>query len=252
MKILLLDIETAPHRAYVWGLWRQDIALNQIEEAGYTLCWAAKWLGESKVMFASTYKYGKRRMLYEVYKLINEADTVIHYNGSKFDMPILNQEFLSLGYKPPSPVTEIDLLKVVKKRFRLPSNKLSYVTRYLGLEGKRKHKGMELWKKCMEGNRDAWREMERYNKTDITALEALYYVLLPWIPAHANYALFGGEEKMMCPNCGSGKMQRRGFSYTKTQRYQRFQCQACGAWSRVRYTDIDSLEKKRAILVGVS
>ncbi len=40
-KILLLDIETAPHRVYAWGLWGQDIYLDQIEAPGYTLCWAA-------------------------------------------------------------------------------------------------------------------------------------------------------------------------------------------------------------------
>ena len=37
-RILLLDIETAPHRVFAWGLWGQDIYLDQIEEPGYTLC----------------------------------------------------------------------------------------------------------------------------------------------------------------------------------------------------------------------
>ena len=51
MKKLILDIETAPHRVYAWGLWDQNIYIDQIEEPGYTLCWAAKWHGKNKVMF---------------------------------------------------------------------------------------------------------------------------------------------------------------------------------------------------------
>lgn len=251
-KILLLDIETAPHKVYTWGLWKQDIALNQIEEAGYTLCWSAKWVGERKVMFSSIHKNGKRRMLHSIYKLINKADTVIHYNGSKFDIPILNQEFLAMEYGPPSPVIQIDLLNVVKKRFRFPSNKLNYVAEYLGLGKKRPHKGMALWRDCMQGKQQAWREMEKYNKRDIAILEAVYKALLPWVPSHSNAALFEEGEVPVCPNCGSAHLQRRGFYYTKTQKYRRFQCQDCGAWSRGRYTTIDTPEKKKVILVGVS
>jgi hypothetical protein len=33
-KILLLDIETAPHRVYSWGLWKQDIHIDRIIEPG--------------------------------------------------------------------------------------------------------------------------------------------------------------------------------------------------------------------------
>jgi len=59
MKVLMLDIETSPHKAYVWGLWNVNIALNQIEEPGSTLCWAAKWLGDKPLMFASVYCHSK-------------------------------------------------------------------------------------------------------------------------------------------------------------------------------------------------
>ena len=44
MNILLIDIETAPNKVYTWGLWNQNVSLNQIDEVGYTLCWAATWV----------------------------------------------------------------------------------------------------------------------------------------------------------------------------------------------------------------
>jgi len=54
MKILLIDIEVAPNTAHVWGIFDQNISINQLLESSYTLCYAAKWYGESKIMFDST------------------------------------------------------------------------------------------------------------------------------------------------------------------------------------------------------
>lgn len=250
MKILLADIETAPHKVYSWGLWQQNIAINQIEEAGYTLCWAAKWLGDKDIMFSSIYSDTKLFMLQKIHALLDEADVVVHYNGTRFDIPTLNQEFLVNGLGPPSPVIEIDLLKTARQRFRLPSNKLDYVARHLGVEGKLSHKGMSLWQGCMAGDKASWATMEAYNKQDIVVLEKVYHHFLPWIANHPNHALFDSPDGMVCPNCGSGKLQKRGLSYTKTMTYQRYQCQDCGTWSRERTTNLLA-EQKKNVLVGV-
>lgn len=233
MRLLMLDIETAPHRVYAWGLWGQDISIDQIEEPGYTLCWAAKWYGKRGVSFDSIHKSKPADMVAGIYDLICKADAVIHYNGTKFDMPTLNQEFLKHGLNPPPPYHQIDLLKTVRRQFRLPSNKLDYVARHLGIAGKHKHKGMALWKECMDGVPAAWREMERYNKQDVLLLEQVYDSILPWITGHPNVALFDGIPKQSCPKC-RGPVQSRGKRHTQTQVYRRFQCTRCGSWSRER------------------
>jgi len=44
-KVLILDIETAPIEAFTWGLWDQNVGLNQIKADWTVLSWAAKWLG---------------------------------------------------------------------------------------------------------------------------------------------------------------------------------------------------------------
>ena len=51
MKILLLDIESSPNTAHVWGLWQQNVGIKQIMESSYVLCWAAKWLDDKEIMF---------------------------------------------------------------------------------------------------------------------------------------------------------------------------------------------------------
>ena len=250
MKILMLDIETAPHRVCAWGFWDQNIGLEQIEEPGFTLCWAAKWYKDRSIKFSSIHTNGNEAMLQGIYDLIEEADAVVHYNGTRFDMPTLNQEFLTSGLGPPAPYQQIDLLRTARSQFRLPSNKLNYVARHLGVEGKYEHKGMRLWKDCMAGDDKAWKTMEKYNKQDVNLLEQVYEEFLPWITNHPNQGLFTESTDMVCPNCGGKHLTKRGHYYTKTMHYQRLQCQDCGTWTRMRTNDVDK-EKRKSILIGV-
>ena len=152
MKILLLDIETSPNTAHVWGLWQQNVSINQLQESSYVMCWSAKWLGDKQVMFDSVYNSKPIKMLKGIHKLINEADAVIHYNGTKFDIPTLNKEFLLHGLPPPAPYRNIDLLRSVRSSFRFPSNKLDYVAQRLGLGQKTQHEGHSLWVRCMNND----------------------------------------------------------------------------------------------------
>ena len=246
-RLLMLDIETAPHRVWVWGLYGQDIAINQIEEPGYTLCWSAKWYGEKKIEYLSI-QDGKRKMLRRIYDLVNEADAVIHYNGQKFDMPTLNQEFLAMGLTPPAPYKQIDLLGVARRQFRLPSNKMDYVARHFGLGKKFPHKGMDLWKGCMEGDEASWRTMKKYNVQDVKLLEDIYKLFLPWIKTHPNQGLYTNEIRPVCKNCGSGQLQSRGTHHTNTMTYRRFRCQKCGTWMRGKTTIMEG-DKRAVVLV---
>lgn len=251
MRILHIDIETAPHNVYAWGLWKQDISIKNIVESGYTLCFAAKWQGEKKVEFYSTHEHGFDYMIEKAWELLDEADVVVHYNGTKFDIPTLNREFLLHELNPPSPYHQIDLLKTVRSKFRFASNKLDYVAQQLGLGGKTQHKGMELWHECMAGDNKAWKTMEKYNKQDVKLTEKLYGKLLPWIENHPNHALYvdNGVDRPTCPNCGGHHLQSRGTYTTKTQRYQRFCCSDCGTWTRSRHTEVGK-EERQNILVG--
>jgi len=234
MRTLLLDIETAPHMAAVWGLWQQNVGISQIIKPGYTLCWSAKWYGEREIMFDSI-RSGHARMIRRIYRLINEADAIAHYNGRKFDIPTLNKEFLLLGLKPPAPAKQIDLLTTARSQFRLASNKLDFVAQALGLGQKVHHKGFDLWLECMAKDPAAWKVMERYNKQDVLLLEKVYERLLPWIKSHPNVVLYHGTEDdtPKCPRCASERLQRRGYAYTQTRKYARLQCMDCGGWTRM-------------------
>ncbi len=237
MKLLLIDIETSPHTVFAWGLFNQNISLDQIAKSGSTICFSAKWLGDKQVMYYGLDTHSKRQMLSAAHRLLSEADAVISYNGVRFDMPTLNKEFVKHKMKPPAPYKQIDLLSVARRQFRFTSNKLDYVAQFLGLGAKEKHKGMALWLECMQGNKTAWKTMSKYCKQDVILLEKVYNEMLPWIPRHANWSVHSGD--VVCPNCGSAHFQKRGLYKLMMGVYQRYQCSKCGSWFR----DNKSMEK---------
>jgi len=237
MKILLLDVETAPNTAYVWGLWDQTISHEHVIESGHILCWAAKWFHEKTISFMSLQQSTPLAMLSGIHVLLDEAEIVVTYNGQTFDLPTLNKEFIKYGFAPPSPYKQIDLYREVKRSFRFESNKLDAVTKNLGLGRKTKHQGFELWVGCMHNDAKCWRVMETYNRQDVALLQTLYLRLRPWLPTHPHVGLLS-DKSQACPHCGvSGKMQSRGKAVARSKVYQRFQCQACSAWCRARLSE---------------
>jgi hypothetical protein len=231
MKILLLDIETAPNTAYVWGLFKENVPLARLIESGYVLCWSAKWLGSTEIMYRSVQNNSVEYMLEGIHELLDEADAVVHYNGTRFDIPTLNKEFLLYGFAPPAPFKEIDLLRTARGRFRFTSNKLDYVASILGVGSKHKDMTFDVWVACMNDDPDAWLKMKAYNMNDVVILEHVYMLLRPWIKNHPNYSLYE-EDSLVCPHCGSRHYHKRGFQYTNACKYQRFQCQKCSSWFR--------------------
>jgi hypothetical protein len=232
LKILLIDIETSPNLAHVWGIWQQNVGLSQLLESSYTMCYSAKWLGEKDVYFDSVERNDAKKMLEGVHAMLCEADAVVHYNGSKFDIPTLNKEFLVHKMSPPPPIKQIDLLRTVRSQFRFPSNKLDYVAQRLGLGKKKDHEGHILWVKCMNGDKKAWKTMEEYNIQDVILLEKLYNRLTPWIKTPLNKTIMMKDrDGFVCPTCSKPHLVSKGFRYTTTGAYQRYQCKACGAHS---------------------
>lgn len=229
-RILTIDIETSPNLAHVWGLWNQNVGLPQLLESGQVLCFAAKWYGTSKVMFYSDHHNGHGQMIQAAHDLLSQADILVHYNGRKFDVPHLYREMAELGMTPPSPHKDMDLLTVVRQRFRFPSNKLDYVAASLLGEGKVRHSGHGLWLGCLRNEPRAWAEMRRYNIGDTRLTERLYDRLRPWIKGHPHIGLWSGDEDC-CGNCG-GQLKASGWARTAVTAYAQYRCVNCGAWYR--------------------
>ncbi len=231
MRLLTVDIETRPTEAYVWGLWNQNIGINQIKKSGTMLCFAAKFHGERKTHFYSEWEHGRDAMAKALHRLFDEADAVTGWNSDKFDVRWIQTQFLEFGLSKPSPFAKVDLMRSVKKQVYLPSYKLDYVAQWLGIGEKVQTGGFDLWRDVMAGCPKARGLMKRYNIGDVKLTEQVFDRLngKGWVLGLPNAAIGGG---MCCSNpmCQSEKLQARGWQITKTRRYQRYQCQECGTW----------------------
>lgn len=240
-KILLLDIETSPMRAYVWRRWKQNIYLEQTISEWFMLCWSAKWLEEDTI-------YGERltqedvlnendsSILTSLWKLLDEADIVIGHNSKKFDIPKINSRFLVNNLFPPSPYKQIDTKEVSVKQFGFSSNKLDALATYFNYE-KKLDTDFDLWKRCMDGDEEALEYMLVYNKKDVLILEKIYLKLRPYIKGHPNVGIYYLDNDKKCGHCGSTNLKLNGYTYTNISKFKTFRCNDCGSISRSRLNE---------------
>lgn len=226
-KVLILDIETRPAQAYVWRAYgEQNIGVDQIIDSGGTICIGAKWLGEKETFLFSDWEHGHVDMLLYIHEMMSYADAVVTYNGSRFDLPKIQGEFLLHGLGPTPPCTSIDVLKSVRKLGYFV-NKLAYIGPLLVKAGKVETGGFKLWTDVMAGDEKAQKKMAKYCKQDVDLLEKLYLKIRPFILNHPHMGKVGANE---CGACGSHDVQSRGTRRTRAYKIQRLHCQSCGSW----------------------
>ena len=233
-NILILDIETRPALGYFWGLFDQNIGLNQIVDPGYPMMVGLKYMNAGKVEVIDEYSHGKAQMWGFVRDYLVDADAVVTYNGDRFDLTKINGQMLKYGLDPLPPLTSIDLLKTTKK-FGLLSNKLDFACGYYEIGQKIKHAGFELWRGWMEKDPQAIKKMRTYCGHDVRLTERLYKAYRPYIATHPYLRMTLPDKTVWeCPHCGNhtNGFQHRGYYRTKATRTRRIQCKRCGGWSK--------------------
>lgn len=257
-KILVFDIETAPITAYTWGLWDQNIGINQIKSDWHILSWGAKWYGESadKVMYMDNSQarnvQDDKALVKGLWNLLDQADIVIAQNGDKFDIKKFNARAIIHGLPPVSPFKSTDTLKESKKAFSFTSHSLEYMSEKLNTKYKKlKHDnypGFELWKAVLAGDKKAWAEMKTYCIHDVLATEELYQKIQGWIKTQ-NMACFFDDAQIRC-RCGSANVYKKGFVYTDAGKFQGYKCKDCGKRPKGRTNLLTTLKKKNLLKEG--
>ncbi len=242
-RILLFDLETAPSTAYIWGLYTEVNSMDFVKKEWYTLCWAAKWLDEKKVMSSSLPEHSLYKKEpendYEVMKalrdLLDEADIVIAHNAVEFDVRKANTRFIMHKLTPPSPYKIVDTLKIARRYFSFMSNRLGDLGRFLGVGTKIDTGGFKLWKQCLAKDKKAWALMTKYCREDVCLLERVYLKLRPYIKVHPNLAVRSLLTfDMCCPKCRGKALTKRGQQVSASGLFQRYQCKTCGGWSSIK------------------
>ncbi len=250
-KVLLFDLETSPLISFHWGLWNQNIQPDRIISDWFIISWSAKWLFSDKTFSdvltpEEALQKNDERIVRSLWDAINSADILIAHNGKGFDIPRSNTRFLYYRLAPPKYSKVIDTLEVAKKNFGFTSNSLDHICGYLNLE-KKKETDFSLWKKCLDGDPKALKEMNFYNCNDVQILEDYYVIIRPWIRPHPNFGLWGDGDGMVCPNCGSKLLSENGKYFTQVSVFKSYRCDDCGALSRAKQNQLTKEERKNIL-----
>ncbi len=253
VKILFLDIETAPSAGFYFGKrYEINISQDQVISESFILTYSAKYLGNENVVYgALNYEEVKEeddyRIVKELYDLLNRTDIVVAHNGKAFDVKVINTRLVYHGFNPPAPYKVIDTLLLARRAFKFPSNKLDSLCRYMGLPAKSEHEGFNMWKGYLHGDQECMEKMLMYNINDTIILEQLYMKLRAWDTQHPNLNVYDRNFDV-CPCCGSESfvlLDKK--SYTNMSAFTTLRCQDCGKVfknrgnileSRVKYTTV--------------
>lgn len=255
-KILIFDIETAPLLGYVWRLFKQNVAISQLENSAnyFILTWSAKWLFDENIMSdkltsKEAIEEDDTRIVQSMWNLLDEADIVIAHYGKGFDIPMMNNRFVMHRLPPPSPYIVIDTKFHASKSFKFPSNKLDYIAQQFGVGSKIKT-DFELWKNCLKGDEKALQQMSTYNDMDVKILEDVYLIMRPYIKPHPNVTLFIEDNLSRCNTCGSDQLEEIGRYNTQVSSFTTCRCKSCGSTSR-RRNNLISKDKSKNLLVSI-
>ena len=234
-KILIFDIETSPLRAYVYGLFDQNIGINQIDKEWHLLSYAAKFLGEDEFFYKDQRDEedveNDKILCQSLRDLIVSADIVLGHNSDSFDLKKLNARLIKHDILPIPEMQTIDTLKIARRFFKFTSNKLDYIAKFLDVGGKihsKKFVGFDLWKAALEKNMEAYEEMEIYNKQDVVITEKVFLKLVTY---DTKLNLHTYTQSNACI-CGCVEFNKDGVRYTSAGIFQRYKCRACGKYYR--------------------
>jgi uncharacterized protein YprB with RNaseH-like and TPR domain len=251
-RILFIDIETKPILAQVWGMWDQNVGLNQIQQDWSILSFCAKWKGSEEIIYmdlAGQADFEDDSILLDaLWRLLNEADFVVGQNSKRFDVKKIFARFVLNGLPKPSHFRQIDTLEIAKRQFGFTSNKLEYMTDKLCTVYKKQvHKtfpGHLLWAECLKGNPLAWSEMKEYNIYDVLSLEELYDILSSWDDKLPNFDVYVDGILDM------SVWIEDGFHYSNFGKYQRYRNIETGVQRRSRVNEL-SKEKRKTLLSNI-
>lgn len=182
-RVLFFDIETSPNLVFSWNIGRKiSLTHDNIINERAIICISYKWGHEDVVHSLSWNKGDDSKMLKQFSEIMNSADIVIGHNSDNFDIKWIRTRCLFYGIELKCKFNAIDTLKLSRQGFKFNSNRLDYISKFLGNTGK-KATGYDLWKSIvLENNKQAMNTMVDYCENDVLILEDVYTKLQKFVP----------------------------------------------------------------------
>jgi len=228
---IVFDIETAPGLYALFQSGKMYVPPEScIEEPGKIICIAYKWWNKKRTHCLTwDENQDDKAMIEEFVEIANSADILVAHNGDQFDIKTIRTRCLKHRIAMMPNYTSIDTLKNCRALFRMQSNKLNMVAKFLGIPGKMQTGGIKLWLDVTFGKcPKAFNKMIRYCRRDVTLLEEVFDILNPYMPmrSRVNTCI------TLCPWCGSNRLsvnQRRKYTALGTERVS-LKCLDCGKY----------------------
>jgi uncharacterized protein YprB with RNaseH-like and TPR domain len=211
-------------------------ASNLAADFGIVLCVGFKEVGKGEAEVLNILDYSKgdlieaeRKLLKNVTKRLLDSEIWLTHFGTWYDIPFLNTRLLyhRLPIIPPSH-PHVDTWKISKNRLKLRNNRLITISEFLGTKEEKNSIKPEQWIRALGGHRASMDYIVEHCRRDVEVLEEAYMLLRPLTPNHPHM----GVDGKVCPICGKAELRKEGYRLTRTRRYRRYQCKACGAWSK--------------------
>lgn len=239
MQRLFLDIETCPNVGYFWRTgYNLTLTPENIIRERQIICACWKWEGDDYVYSVDWGKEQDDRNVLEVLvPIIDEADQVVAHNGDRFDVRWIRGRCFVHSIAFPYRLCTFDTCREARKAFNLNSNKLDYLLKLKGHEGKMETGGFQLWTDVMDGNKKSLVKMVEYCRGDVVKLEETFQDLLPYTSPTIHVGVMNGGPRWSCPMCGSENVISNGPVSTVTGMVKwRMQCKDCTSYYRIPQT----------------
>ncbi len=214
---------------------------------GTILCIGYKFLGDPEV-FCPTILDGRKRgsmlddkrLVERFAKVYNHCDYSVGHYSSRFDLPMVRSKLLKWGLPPLPPKPHLDTWWIARRELKLHSNRLAVLQDFLGCTHSKTPLKPDDWIQAAHGSKEALSYIVDHCRADVQVLEEVFIKLRPLAKEEPNRGLFVISPADTCPSCGSVHLTRQGYKVAKSRRYQQWQCQDCGKWTRGVHADTDA------------
>lgn len=231
IKRLFFDIETSPMIVYSWRIgWKINLPYENIIQDWKIICISYKWEHEDKVKNLTwDENQCDKKMLKDFIRIANTADEIIAHNGDRFDIKKLRTRCIFHRVPMFPKYRTLDTLKKARGSFNFNSNRLDYIAKFLGVGAKLEHEGFQMWIKCLDGDKQALKDMVKYCDMDIIVLEDVYLAMQQYIKPNTHAGVHSGNDKYSCPICGSDELELLKNDVTQKGTISRvMECKSCG------------------------
>lgn len=236
IRRLFFDIEVSPNIVFSWRVgFNLNLFPENIIEERKIICIGYKWEHEKKARILTWDKnQNDRKMIGEFLKIIDSADELVLQNGVRFDVPWFKTRCIYHGLQCRPDYLVTDTLKLARKIFYFNSNKLDYMAKFLGMEGKIKT-DFSLWKNIvLHKDQKALDKMVKYCLKDVIILEKVYNKIKLFAKDSTHVGVMSGYEKFSCPKCASRNVtKQRTIVKASGALTHNFKCRSCGGYHNI-------------------